>query len=317
MRPVRLLLLLSAAALLAGVRADEHEPEYPRPVKNNLEAQIALARRDFSCGSIDGAIGTNTANTLRAFQAANSLDVTGTLDAETRDALTIARPALKEATITAEDIQRLQPLGKDFQAKAAQTALDYETILELIAERFHCSPALIKRLNPNIDWTQPTPVNPGDPLQVPDPASDVHRHPGARILVSLVDRTLDVLDGDDKILAHFPCSIAAKVEKRPEGELHVVNKALNPTYTLDPENFPESQELQAFGHKLILPAGPNNPVGLVWIGLDKPGYGIHGTPDPEKIGRTESHGCFRMTNWDATALIGYVEIGTPVDVAQK
>lgn len=311
-RPFRLLLLCAAAGW-AAAWGDEPDPEYPRPAKTSLEAQIALARHDFSCGSIDGTLGANSGNTLRAFQESQSLPVTGALDSATRQRLILGRPALKQAAVTAADLERLQPLGKDFQAKAAQTALEYETILELVAERYHSSPALIRRLNPQVDWSQ---LAAGDPLQVPDPASDVHREPGARILVTLTDRTVDVLDASDRIMAHFPCSIAAKVEKRPEGELHVVNKALKPTYTLDPVNFPESAELQAFGHKLILPPGPNNPVGLVWIGLDRPGYGIHGTPDPEKIGRTESHGCFRMTNWDAATLLDYVEIGTPVDVAQ-
>ena len=105
------------------------------------------------------------------------------------------------------------------------------------------------------------------------------------------------------MLAHFPCSIAAKVEKRPVGELHVaVVAAPNPNYTFDPAIFTDSPEAQAIGHKLVLPPGPKNQVGVEWIGLDKPGYGMHGTPNPEQIGRSESHGCFRLANWDAEYL---------------
>jgi len=113
---------------------------------------------------------------------------------------------------------------------------------------------------------------------------------------------------------HFPCSIAARFDKRPVGELHVIAIAPNPNYTFDPELFPESPEARQLNQKLILPPGPNNPVGVAWIGLDKPGYGIHGTPNPEQIGRTESHGCFRLANWDAEYLSHLVRIGMPVFV---
>ena len=109
-------------------------------------------------------------------------------------------------------------------------------------------------------------------------------------------------------------SIAKKVEKRPVGELHVTVIIPDPNYTFDPEVFPESEEGKELGRKLIIPPGPNNPVGVAWVGLDRPGYGMHGTPDPEKVGRTESHGCFRLANWDAKALLELVWIGLPVDV---
>ncbi len=98
------------------------------------------------------------------------------------------------------------------------------------------------------------------------------------------------------------------------GELHVATVALNPNYTFDPENFPESTEARQLNRKLILPPGPNNPVGTVWIGLDKPGYGIHGTPRPEQVGRAESHGCFRLANWNAEYFSQLVWVGMPVFV---
>ena len=119
---------------------------------------------------------------------------------------------------------------------------------------------------------------------------------------------------ETNLLAHFPCSIAARVEKRPVGELHVIVIAPNPNYTFDPELFPESAEARQLNQKLVLPPGPNNPVGVAWIGLDKPGYGIHGTPNPEQVGRTESHGCFRLANWDAEYLSHFVWVGMPVFV---
>jgi lipoprotein-anchoring transpeptidase ErfK/SrfK len=118
------------------------------------------------------------------------------------------------------------------------------------------------------------------------------------------------------MMLHFPCSIAKKVEKRPVGELHVVVIIPNPNYTVDPELFPESDELQKIGHKLVLPPGPKNPVGMAWMGLDKPGYGMHGTPNAQQVGRTESHGCFRLANWDAEYLSQLVTVGMPVEVQE-
>jgi lipoprotein-anchoring transpeptidase ErfK/SrfK len=118
------------------------------------------------------------------------------------------------------------------------------------------------------------------------------------------------------LLIHFPCSIARHVEKRPVGVLHVVVVAPNPNYTFDPDVFPESAEAKQLKRKLVLPPGPNNPVGVAWIGLDRPGYGMHGTPRPEEVGRTESHGCFRLANWNAAYLVRIVRVGTPVYVVE-
>src|SRR6185369_15419077 len=125
-------------------------------------------------------------------------------------------------------------------------------------------------------------------------------------------KTLEAFDASSNLLVHFPCSIAQLVEKRPAGELHVETVARNPNYTFDPAVFPESPEARQLGGKLIIPPGPNNPVGVAWIGLDRPGYGIHGTPKPEQVGRTESHGCFRLANWNAEHLLQLAWAGMPV-----
>ena len=140
------------------------------------------------------------------------------------------------------------------------------------------------------------------------------REKAALARIHLAERTLQVFGESTNLLAHFPCSIAAFAEKRPVGELHVAAVALNPNYTFDPDNFPESAEARELNRKLVLPPGPNNPVGTVWIGLDKPGYGIHGTPLPEQVGRAESHGCFRLANWNAEFFAHLVWVGMPVFV---
>jgi len=285
--------------------------EFPQPVRSLLEAQIALARRAISPGSIDGAVGSQTRAALAAFQRSQKLIQSSTLDTNTRTQLTIEAPLLTDYTVTTNDLARLQPLGKTWLAKSEQSALEYETILELVAEKGHAHPALIQKLNPEVNWQD---VVPGTLLKIPDIEYPEPDGKAAFIVIHLSGKFLEAFDAETNLLAHFPCSIAAKVEKRPVGELHVAVIAPNPNYTFDPAVFAESPEAQAIGHKLILPPGPNNPVGVAWIGLDKPGYGMHGTPGPEQVGRTESHGCFRLANWDAEYLVKLVWVGLPVEV---
>ncbi len=285
---------------------------FPRPAQNVFEAQVALARRDISPGSIDGVAGRQTRQALRAFQRKMHLPVTGVLDDATRQRLRLDRPACAPYTVTPQDLARLQPLSRTWLGKSRQTALDYETILELVSEKGQANPGLVRRLNPAIDWNH---VLPGTVLTLPD-AGDPQQPvaSAAFIRIRLNERVLEAFDTGGNLLAHFPCSIARRVAKRPIGELHVAVIVKNPSYTFDPAIFPESAEGRRLGRKLVLPPGPNNPVGAVWIGLDKPGYGIHGTPNPEAVGRTESHGCFRLANWNAEHLLKLVWIGLPVYV---
>lgn len=281
----------------------------PRAPRDTLEAQIALARQVFSAGSLDGVAGPQTRAALIAFQQAYVLNASGELDSATRDTLVLESPPLTTYIVTSNDLARLQPLGKTWLAKSEQTALDYETILELVAERGHASPNLIRRLNPTVNWTN---VAVGAEVQIPEVEYPAPPTKAAFVVISLADRKLQAFDASTNLLAHFPCSIAAKFEKRPVGELHVTAIAPNPDYTFNPEVFPESEEARQLKTKLILPPGPNNPVGTAWISLDRPGYGMHGTPSPEQVGRTESHGCFRLANWNAEYLIKLVSVGMPV-----
>lgn len=286
-------------------------PEYPRPAATWLEAQVALAREGFSCGSIDGVTGPRTRAALEAYQSQQGISRSGELDAATRERLQLGSPALGEVTVTDADLARLQPLSPTWLGKSGQTALAYETILEMAAERAHADPALIRRLNPEVDWAQPAA---GLRLTVPVVGRRTATTKATRLQIRLGDRLLEVRDAEDKVIAQFPVSIAKRVEKRPEGELRVTVVVPDPDYTFDPELFSESEEARTLGRKLILPPGPNNPVGVAWLGLDLPGYGIHGTPQPEQVGRTESHGCFRLANWDAQTLLGLAWVGLPVAI---
>ena len=284
---------------------------YPRPVENWFEVQIALARQAISCGSIDGVGGHQTAAGLRAFQERAGLDPTGKLDNDTRARLALTSHPVKQITLTAEDLAGLQPLGKTWLGKSQQTTLAYETALELVAERTHAHPKLIQRLNPGVNWSA---ITPATRLTVPSVERTATLNQPARLHISLGENTLEARDEAGNLIAHFPVSIARLAEKRPEGELHVTVVIANPDYTFDPDVFPESAEARELGRKLLIPPGPNNPVGVAWIGLDRPGYGIHGTPTPEQVGRTESHGCFRLANWDARTLLEIAYVGLPVTV---
>jgi lipoprotein-anchoring transpeptidase ErfK/SrfK len=276
-----------------------------------FEAQLALDRQGISPGSLDGQVGRQTRAALRAFQQQQGLTPSGELDLATREQLCLASPPLTTYTVTAEDLARLQPLSATWLGKSQQTALEYETILESVAEKGHAHPALLRRLNPGLDWAG---VAAGAVLQIPDAARPALSNKAAFVTIRLGEKVLEAFDADSRLLVHFPCSIAQRVEKRPVGALHVAVIAPNPNYTFDPEVFPESPEAQRLKTRLVLPPGPNNPVGVVWIGLDKPGYGIHGTPNPEQVGRTESHGCFRLANWNAESLAKLVWLGMPVYV---
>ncbi len=323
MRPWRIhvRLLLVALPLLCGrpgpastfaadnVQTDASEP--PRRVDSTLELQVELHRRAFSCGSIDGVVGLQTSAAVSAFQRGAGLAETGLLDAATRDLLPLSAPALGHYTFTVSDLAGLHPVPKTWLEKSQLPALGYGSPLELAAERFHSHPNLIRKLNPGVDWEA---VLPGTTIVVPAVEHVTVTGAAAQIVISLDTHELEVVDPLGRVIAHFPVSIARMVVKRPVGILHVTVVIPDPDYTFDPELFPESEEGKTLGRKLVLPPGPNNPVGVAWIGLDRPGYGIHGTPDPENVGRTESHGCFRLANWDVLTLVGLVEVGMPVSV---
>lgn len=283
----------------------------PQPITNWLEAQVELSRRGFSCGSIDGVRGSQTAAALKAWQRDEGLQTTGDLDRATKEVFRLTAPALTEYALTAVDLASVRPVPTTWLGKSELDALRHGTVLELVAERFRANPKLIAKLNPSVDWDG---ILPGQVLTVPAAEPVIPPFKVARIHIYLAEKILQAVDESGRVLLHCPVSIARNVEKRPVGELHVVVVVPDPNYTFDPEVFPEVPEAAEIGRKLIIAPGPNNPVGAAWIGLDRPGYGIHGTPDPEKVGRTESHGCFRLANWDARTLLRLAWVGMPVMV---
>lgn len=294
----------------APAEASPTPPAGP-PVANWFEAQVELHRRGYSCGSIDGVRGAQTAEALQAFQRNEGLPPTGNLDAATRAILLLTAAPLTTHTFTAAELASLEPAAVTWLEKSQRPALTHASALELAGELSRTNPKLLRTLNPDCNWDD---LLPGATISMPAVAPFTSPLKVARIHIRLAEKVLEATTEEGQIVLHCPVSIARNIEKRPIGELKVTVVIPNPDYTFDPAVFPESAEAQTLGRKLILPPGPNNPVGLAWIGLDRPGYGMHGTPDPEKVGRTESHGCFRLANWDAVALLALVKVGTPVMV---
>lgn len=270
--------------------------------------QAALDRAGFSPGIIDGRLGRKTEIAIEAFQAANGLSITGKRDETTRKALGVgSTPATITYKITAADVKMIQPPPQKWQDKARQTRLGYRSLTDLLGERGHCTQALLAQLNPRVNTGK---LKAGDVVILPSVWTAAAMPRATKLRVNLDQKTIQIVDKSDRPVALLHCSIAKDKAKRPNGKAKVVAVSKNPDYLFDPKMWPEVKDVKT---KLRIPPGPRNPVGLAWIGLSLPGYGIHGTPEPEMIGKTGSHGCFRLANWDAVRLSKMVRVGTPVE----
>ncbi len=271
--------------------------------------QVALERIHFSCGFVDGDQGMRTQRMLRAFQLSRGLPQTGFLDPATRAAIGEPGEPFLTYTVTADDVASIMPKPPTWRDKAKATRLGYNDIWELLAEKFHCTRGYLKQLNRGV--TQPVA---GTEIIGPKVYPAAHLPQAASLRIYLGETSLEALDAGGHIIAFFPCSIAKDKNKRPHGLLTVKVVDDHPDYTFDPALFVDAAKAEGITHKLTIPPGPRNPVGTTWVGLSLPGYGIHGTPDPEAVSRTQSHGCFRLANWNAEKVLKMVRIGTPVDV---
>jgi lipoprotein-anchoring transpeptidase ErfK/SrfK len=291
--------------------AQELAPKISR--EDVISIQIGLDDAGFSPGQIDGKWGGMTRQALVAWQPANELKATGEFDADTAANFPAGEANYTNYVITAADLAKLTRIPEDWKERSQLTNMWFETVVEMVAEKCHASEGLIKTLNPGITNWRAIGANQSVTMLNLSPAKRVA---AAKVRVSLSAKTITAYDESGKMIALFPCSIAADKEKRTPGQLMVQSVAVNPNYTFDPVNFPELDDVQKGYGKLIVPPGPKNPVGMAWIGLSRVGYGIHGTPHPDQIGKTFSHGCFRLANWNANRLAQMVQIGTPVEVVE-
>lgn len=271
-----------------------------------LRAQVLLLRAHYSSGQIDGLAGMNMTKALRAFQAGHDLADSGKLDEATWTALNRdTAPALMQYTLTQADIDGpYLPTPKRAEDKAKMKRIVYQDLHEMLGERYNAKPELIRALNPQADFAKA-----GTVLVVPytRPAQQLPK--ASRLVVDKSDGALQLLDADGKVFAQFPASSGSSRFPLPIGEWKLTSVVQDPDYRYDPDIL-VGQPKDA--KPATLPPGPNGPVGIVWMGINKEHYGIHGTPEPGLIGRGQSSGCVRLTNFAAQAVATAVDVGTPV-----
>lgn len=285
-------------------------PEIPVGKLSRAEVtalQVFLDREGVSPGVIDGKMGQNVNKAIVAWE-----QITGeTLDPNNADGI-IERLrlsgglAFKSYTITAGDAAGpyVAAIPEDYAEKAALPALSYTSTAEMLAEKFHMDEAYLRELNPGVDFTIP-----GTIIKVVDPG-EAKKGVVSRIVADKGFKQVFAYGEDGALIAAYPASIGSADTPSPSGTVTIERIALNPGYTYNPKvNFKQGNNDRV----LSIPPGPNGPVGTVWLALSKPTYGIHGTPEPSKIGRTQSHGCIRLTNWDATELAKMVKPGVTVE----
>jgi lipoprotein-anchoring transpeptidase ErfK/SrfK len=322
-------LSFATVCLIAGSAPAQKPSPKPGIDLNILHVQVLLDRLGFTPGVIDGKGGQSLTQALRGFQKARGLSVTGKIDQPTLGLLHAYRATrpTRVLTVSAEDAAGpfSGRLPKDPAAQAKLPTLGYANLVEKLAEKFHTTPATLIALN-----SPQARVGPGARLRFPNvlPSSRAYdpklpaewqrtlsslnvsaRQPqGARVVVDKSEGVLQVYNKADRMIAQFPATMGSEHDPLPIGEWKIKGAAYNPPFHYNPKLFWDVSDGKS---KQLLPQGPNGPVGVIWLDLTKPHYGIHGTPHPETIGRAESHGCIRLTNWDAARLSLMVRPGTP------
>jgi lipoprotein-anchoring transpeptidase ErfK/SrfK len=310
-------LLIIGLALNTSVDAQARKKKAAAPAQlpcgDLVGFQVRLDRQGFSSGQIDGTPGANFSRTLSAFQTAHKLPV-GKPDCATWEALGAgsSEPAIASYTVTDEDMKGpFEKVPPKLAEQAKLTTLGYQSPIELLAERFHTSPALLSQLNRGVA------IAAGREIKVPGVAAfNPETKPAAdaaagdvSIQVSKEESALRATRADGTLVFYAPVSSGSVHDPLPPGDFKVLGVGWRPVFHYNPDLFWDAKPAD---EKAKIPAGPNNPVGVVWISLSLEHYGIHGTPEPGNVGHTESHGCVRLTNWDAARVASLVKPGTAV-----
>jgi lipoprotein-anchoring transpeptidase ErfK/SrfK len=299
----------AGAALMARVNSATDTPTLSRGSRSEavLRAQVLLDRAWFSPGEIDGSFGINMRRIVVAFQSSRDMEPSGQIDDATWNLLLAdTAPILMQYKINKDDAAGpFTRMPERMEDRARLKVLGFESIEEMLAERFHCSPKWLKAANPRSRF------EPGDRVVVPAVGFESPPARAASIRIDKSDRMLYLLDDIDRPVAAFPISIGGPADELPLGRMTIENAARNPVFTYD------AQLLGNRGtspQKIDIPPGPNNPVGVYWLGLSRPHVGIHGTPEPSLVGTQETSGGIHMTNWDVMRLAQAVKVGYTVDV---
>ena len=268
-----------------------------------LRAQILLDRANFSVGEIDGATGDNFYRAVTGFRASRKLPPDMVVDQAAWAALNAdPGPALTQYTITAEDVKGpFEPIPEDMMEKSKLPQLGFASPLEALAEKFHMSPKLLTALNRGKS------LQAGEEITVANVATSIGTKAG-KVVVSKSRKTIEAFAPDGTLLAQYPATMGSEHDPLPIGTWKINGVAKYPPFHYNPALFWDADPSHS---KVKIAPGPNNPVGVVWIDLSKEHYGIHGTPEPSRIGYTQSHGCIRLTNWDAMELADLVARGVP------
>ncbi|HKO55338.1 MAG TPA: L,D-transpeptidase [Thermoanaerobaculia bacterium] len=283
---------LDAAPILVPIRGDVSGPSV-------LKAQVYLDRADFSVGALDGRWGRNSAISTWWYQRAHGLESTGEMDEPTFRSLASTvgyAPALTRHTLTADDLKGpFVSIPEDVYDKEKLDCLCYESVREKLAEKFHTTEDFLDMLNPDVKFSE---LETGATLVVPNVREPMtaDRPDIAKVVVSLNGNTLNGFDASGRLIFHAPTTVGSKYDPSPNETVKVAKIVQDPHFHYQPTLFHEVPDSDPEAH---LQPGPNSPVGVVWIALSKPHFGIHGTSDPDSIGYASSHGCVRLTNWDA------------------
>ncbi len=322
--------IAAAALILTAAAAPAQTGTRPPLDPAVLRMQVVLDKLGFGPGIIDGRVGQSLTNALKGFQESRGLRVTGRPDAATLDALRRYAGVRPTMTVTLDSAAMRGPyvpvMPKDYAEQAKLSSMAYSRPLEKLAERFHTTPQVLAELNPGV-----TTIAVGTKINVPNTFPTSRAYPAdatpqwratlaslnveaavpqaAKIVVDKSDGTLRVLDGAGKLIAQYTATIGSARDPLPLGNWKVLHVSPNPDWKMNPKilkGVSDSKKAE------IIPPGPNNSVGVVWIDLSKEHYGIHGTSEPQQIGRAQSNGCVRLTNWDAARVALMVKGGTPV-----
>ena len=292
---------------VSGAATGSADADAKTPSPTLVRAEVLLDRAAFSPGVIDGRMGENVKHAIMAYDQARGLQPSGELDEATWKSLTSAdaAPVLKTYTITQQDAAGpFSPaVGEDFVKMSKVQSLGYTSPLQMLSQRFHMDEQFLQALNPGADLSKA-----GTQIVVVDPGQA--ELPQVKTLdVNKKMAQVTAYDDNHKVVAVFPATVGSTTRPSPKGTWKVTGVSQNPDYMYDPSKLTWGPK---HAGKLHIPPGPNNPVGVVWIALSAPDYGIHGSPDPHVIGKTASHGCVRLTNWDAEELSKAVKPGVKV-----
>ena len=297
---------LTPDTIMAATYQGGDLPAWPSPL--TVKVQVLLDQAGISPGVIDGVKGGMSESALRAYELREGLPVDGVLDPDVWTRLSAAAPlpVLGLYTVTAEDASNLTPeIPEDYAEKALLPALGYQRTTERLAELFHMDEDFLLALNPGAGFAAGETVvvaNVGLPVEAEVAFIEVRKGSGR----------LAAFDAAGTMVANYPVTVGSPDTPLPVGTVEVVAVAFDPTYHYNPENFVQGENTEP----LTLPAGPNGPVGSIWIDLSVPTYGLHGTPNPASLFTAQSHGCVRLTNWDAEELAHMVSAGTVVEFTE-